>query len=256
MVSLALQEDDMDSYIRRRSATLAEVEAALHHTTAPNLKALENQWELKETLQEATAGASPRRTNARPIRDAHSRRPCARSLQPSRPAPAPPGSAAGSSSRSSPSVCSCSPAAWNTCPPSSTWSTRGSAGTTALRWHWLSLVFWRFASYALLHRCDIDLQVSDLITQIWLNHFILLQHFSSLPTGDCSLHYNPTGGDNTNADYHSVDQKSLSAAFQTLSLLSCLSDWCRCQLMFKAELSVWYWLLGQSNHWFNDWFTW
>lgn len=55
-------EDDMESYIRRRSLSLAEVEGVLQHTTMPNLKALENLWELKETLQEATAGASPRRS--------------------------------------------------------------------------------------------------------------------------------------------------------------------------------------------------
>lgn len=77
----ALQEEDMESYIRRMSKSLAEVEGVLHHTTMPNLKALENLWELKETLQEATAGASPCRTPRR-IRDADSLRPrpCARLL--------------------------------------------------------------------------------------------------------------------------------------------------------------------------------
>lgn len=55
----------MDSYVRRRSASLSEVEGVLHGAAAPNLKAVENLREMNKSLQAATAGGPPVRPSAR-----------------------------------------------------------------------------------------------------------------------------------------------------------------------------------------------
>lgn len=43
--------------------SLAEAEGLLQHTTVPNLKALEDLWEVNEVLQEANEGASRQHPN-------------------------------------------------------------------------------------------------------------------------------------------------------------------------------------------------
>lgn len=49
-------EEEVEAYLERLKESVSSVEAVLHRTTAPNLKALEKMREVKDKLQGVTEG--------------------------------------------------------------------------------------------------------------------------------------------------------------------------------------------------------